>query len=307
LRFDDRVAVITGAGRGLGREYALLLASRGAKVVVNNRSGDAARAVVKEITGAGGVAVPCETDVQTRPGAEAPVKAALDQFGHVDIVVNNAGIVTFHPFADFPDEEFDQIMKINVRGAWLTSQTAWPHMIEQGYGRIVMIGSRVMLGMPNNAAYSTSRGAMLGLSNSLAAEGRPHGIHVNTLSVAGYTDGVKQILPDLGFQKWMAENMPPWAAARSLAWLVHEDCPASGQFFSAFGRGFSRLFLAETRGHVSASFEAHTPEAIRNDFDALYDEEGYVVAPDNKASAEFASARLGAGSIGDYDRAVGKS
>lgn len=305
LRFDGRVAVITGAGRGLGREYALLLAGRGAKVVVNNRSGDPARAVVAEITDAGGSAVACETDVTTRPGAEAAVTTALEQFGRVDIVVNNAGNVAYSQFADYPDAALDESLDVHVRGAWVTTQAAWPHMIEQGYGRVVMIGSRVMIGMPNTATYSVAKGAMLGLSNALAAEGRPYGIHVNTLSVAGYTDIVKQNMPDPGMRQWMAETFPSWAVAPQLAWLVHEECPASGQFFSAFGRGFSRLFLAETRGHVSASYEEHTPEAISDDFDVVLDEHGYFVAPDQKASADFVSERLGGRSLEDYQREAG--
>jgi NAD(P)-dependent dehydrogenase (short-subunit alcohol dehydrogenase family) len=300
LRFDGRVAVITGAGRGLGREYALLLASRGAQVVVNNRSGDPARAVVAEITDADGVAVACESNVRGKQGAQAPVATALEHYGRVDIVVNNAGIYQFGAFADYPDDVFDETIDSHLRGAWYTTQAAWPQMVEQGYGRVVMIGSRVMIGMANNVAYSAAKGALLGLSNSLAVEGRPSGIHVNTLSVGGYTDGVKDNMRDPGMRQWMADNLPASAVARPLSWLVHEDCPASGEFFSAFGRGFSRLFLAETRGHLSPSYEEHTPEAIRDDFAAVYDEEGYLVARDNAESAGYVSVRLGGRSLEDY-------
>jgi NAD(P)-dependent dehydrogenase (short-subunit alcohol dehydrogenase family) len=297
LRFEGRVAVVTGAGRGLGREHAIMLASRGAKVVVNNRTGSAADAVVAEITDAGGVAVACESDVCTKPGARAPVELAIERFGRIDILVNNAGIYQFGAFADYPDELFDGTIDSHVRGSWYATQAAWPQMIEQGYGRVVMIGSRVMIGQANNAAYSAAKGALLGMANSLAVDGRPHGIQVNTLSVGGYTDGVKDNIPDPALRQWIAETLPAWAVARPLCWLVHEDCPASGEFFSAFGRGFSRLFLGEGPGHLSPSEAEHTPETIRDRFAAVYDETGYVVARDNPESAAFVAARLGGPSV----------
>lgn len=293
LRFDGRVAVVTGAGRGLGREHALLLARRGTKVVVNNRSGDAARAVAAEIVAAGGEAVACEGNVCRREGAEASVALAVERWGRVDIVVNNAGIYQFGTFQDYPDEVFDETIDSHLRGAWYTTQAAWPQMIEQGYGRVVMIGSRVMIGMASNVAYSAAKGAMLGLSNSLAVEGRPHGIQVNTLSVGGDTDGVRDNIPDPALRQWIADNLPAWAVAPGLAWLVHEDCPESGRFFSAFGRGFSRLFLAEAPGHLSASYDEHTPEAIRDGMASVLDERDYVVATDNPESAAFVARRLG--------------
>lgn len=304
LRFDGRVAVITGAGRGLGREHALLLARRGAKVVVNNRSGAPADAVVAEIEAAGGDAVACESDVSGKAGAQAPIAAAIEHFGQVDILVNNAGTYQFGAFAEYPDAAFNATVDSHLRGAWFATQAAWPHMVERGYGRVVLIGSRVMIGMANNVAYGAIKGAMLGLSNSLAVEGAPHGINVNTLSVAGYTDGVKENLADPAYRAWMEENLPPWAVSPALAWLVHEDCAASGEFFSAFGRGFSRLFLAEGRGHMSPSYEEHTPEAIRDDFEAVFDESEYFVAADNKASAGFVSDRIGGRSLADYARAL---
>lgn len=304
LRFDGRVAVVTGGGRGLGREYALLLARRGASVVVNNRSPEPAATVVAEIEAAGGTAVACVSDVSDKAGAQAPVAAAIQTFGRVDVLVNNAGIYQFGAFADYPDDVLHATIDSHLYGSWFATQAAWPHMVEGGFGRVVMIGSRVMIGMANNVAYSTAKGALLGLANSLAVEGRPHGIHVNTLSVGGYTEGVQANLADPAYRSWMAEALPAWAVAPPLAWLVHEDCDASGQFFSAFGRGFSRLFLAETRGHMSPADEAHTPEAIRDDFAAVLDERGYFVAPDNKASAQYVSERLPGRSLEEHASAL---
>jgi NAD(P)-dependent dehydrogenase (short-subunit alcohol dehydrogenase family) len=307
LRFDGRVAVVTGAGRGLGREHALLLAARGATVVVNNRSPEPADAVVAEIVAAGGTAVACAADVGTKAGARAPVEAAIERFGRIDVLVNNAGTFQFGAFADYPDDVLQATLDSHFHGSWYATQAAWPHMVGAGYGRVVMIGSRVMIGMANNVAYGAAKGALLGLANSLAVEGRPHGIHVNTLSVGGYTDGVKENLADPAYRSWMAEALPAWAVAPPLAWLVHEDCPATGQFFSAFGRGVSRLFLAETRGHMSSTEADHTPEAIRDDFTAVLDEDGYFVAADNKASAQYVSERLGGRSLAEHARALGQA
>jgi NAD(P)-dependent dehydrogenase (short-subunit alcohol dehydrogenase family) len=297
LRFDGRVAVITGGGRGLGREHCLFLASRGAKVVVNNRTGEHARTAVEEITAAGGDAIAVESDVSTREGAEAPVKAAIDHYGRLDILVNNAGTLALHPFPEFPDADLDDLFDVHFRGAWQTTQSAWPHMVEGGYGRIIMVGSRVFLGMPNQSAYGAVKGAMWGLSNTLAVEGRPHGIQCNTLSVAGYTQMVAANL-DENLKTWLRDNFPAWAVSRAVAWLVHEDCPATGCFFSAWGRGFSRLFLAETHGLVAASLDDVSPEAIRDQFDLVLDEEGYFVAPSQKESGEWMSERLGVGAVG---------
>ncbi len=293
LRFDGRVAVITGGGRGLGREHALFLADRGAQVVVNNRSPEPAHEVVELITAAGGTSVVSVGDVSRRDDAAAAVRTALDTFGRIDILVNNAGTLHLHPFTEFPEEDLDDLFDVHFKGAWYATQAAWPHMVEQQYGRIVMVGSRVFLGMPRQSGYAAVKGAMWGLSNTLAVEGREHGIQCNTLSVAGFTQMSEQI-PDEDLKRWLRANFPSWAVARAVAYLVHEECTATGEFFSAWGRGLSRLFLAETHGLLSPTLEEHTPEAIRDQFDAVLDESGYFVAADQPASAAWMAERLNA-------------
>jgi NAD(P)-dependent dehydrogenase (short-subunit alcohol dehydrogenase family) len=293
LRFDDRVAVVTGAGRGLGREHALFLASRGAKVVVNNRSAAAADATTAEIIDAGGEAIANASDVSTKEGAVAPIDAAINEYGRIDILVNNAGIYEYGDFATYPDETFYMTIASHVYGAWFATQAAWPHMIERKYGRVVNIGSRVMIGQEFNVAYGTAKGALLGLANCLAVEGRPYGIQINTLSVGGYTEGIASHVPDPALKQWIAELLPAWAVARPLAWLVHEDCHESGKFFSAWGRGFSRLFLAEADGYVSSTWEEHTPENVRGGMAKVYDESGYIVAKDQVESGAYVARRLG--------------
>jgi NAD(P)-dependent dehydrogenase (short-subunit alcohol dehydrogenase family) len=149
MRFDGQVAVVTGAGRGLGRAYALLLAQRGAKVVVNNRirpgtehDPPVADEVVDFITAAGGAAVANTSDISTKAGAVSVIATALEAFERIDVVINNAGIVHFYKFGDYPDDEFETMLGIQLRATWSVTQAAWPHFKEQGYGRVVHTVSR---------------------------------------------------------------------------------------------------------------------------------------------------------------------
>ena len=170
--FEGRVAVVTGAGRGIGRAYALLLAHRGARVVVNDLGGsmegvgadaEPASAVAAEIVDAGGVAIADSNDVASAGGAQALVDAAVEQFGRLDILINNAGIIRW---AGFPDADADNLathLAVHVGGSFNTTRAAWPHMVEQGYGRIVMTTSAGMFGLPDNLSYATAKGAVIGL------------------------------------------------------------------------------------------------------------------------------------------------
>jgi NAD(P)-dependent dehydrogenase (short-subunit alcohol dehydrogenase family) len=279
-RFDGRVAIVTGAGRGIGRAYALLLAERGASVAVNDlggsmegggRDAEPAAAVVAEIVAAGGAALADTNDVSTVDGAQALVDAAVERFGRVDVLVNNAGIIRW---AGFPDADADNLashLAVHVGGSFNTTRAAWPHMVEQEYGRIVMTTSAGIFGLPNNVAYATAKGAVVGLTRSLATAGRKHGIKVNLIAPAATT----RMAGDPG----AGPVMPPGAVAPMVAFLAHDDCPVSGEIYAAGAGRFARMFIASTVGYVHAGSEP-TIEDVAQHWDAINDEPGYYVPTD---------------------------
>jgi len=175
FRFDGRVAVVTGAGRGIGRAYALLLGSRGAKVVVNDLGGSTkgtghdpapAQQVAGQITEAGGTAVADASDVSTVEGGQRAVDAAVSEFGRVDIVVNNAGNVIYGALPEVDASVLDAVLAVHVRGTFNVTRAAWPHMLAQNYGRVVLTGSTGMFGLPDNLSYATAKAAMIGMAQA---------------------------------------------------------------------------------------------------------------------------------------------
>ena len=196
LRFDGRVAVVTGAGRGIGRAYARLLAARGASVVVNDlggsMGGEGASAgpaddAVAEITAAGGTAAADTNDISSVTGAQALIDGAVARFGRIDVVVNNAGIMRWARFPDVPDADFEAHLAVHTVGSFLTCRAAWPHFAESGYGRIVNTVSAGMFGLPDNTSYAAAKGGVLGLTRSMAVAGRKLGITANCIAPAAMT------------------------------------------------------------------------------------------------------------------------
>jgi len=201
-----------------------------------------AAATVDSIVKAGGVAVADASDVSTVAGAESLVATAVGRYGRIDIVINNAGVIRW---AGFPDADADNLalhLAVHVGGSFNTTRAAWPHMVDQEYGRIVMTTSTGLLGLPTNTSYATAKGAVVGLTRSLSTAGAAHGIKVNLIAPAAMTRMAGPGPDD--------PRMAPELVAPMAAFLAHERCPVSGEMFTAgFGR-FARLFIASTVGYV---------------------------------------------------------
>src|SRR5438270_1454810 len=263
LRFDDKVAIVTGAGRNLGREYALLLASRGAKVVVNDLGvpisdsddvgsasvSDPAGDVVGEIVAAGGEAVANRDSVATPDGGEAIVQTALDMWGRVDVVVNNAGQVRMGPFGDFPEAHVDTLLSTQLRGHLNVSRPAWRAMAASGGGRFVNVSSGSAWGLPGGAVYVTVKMGVIGLTRSMAAEGRDVGITANVITPYAKTRPGTGMGP-FPWSEALGEWLAPRKVAPVVAWLAHESCAASGECFSVGAGHVARVSIVATDGFI---------------------------------------------------------
>jgi NAD(P)-dependent dehydrogenase (short-subunit alcohol dehydrogenase family) len=251
-RFDKRVAVITGAGRGLGRAYALLLASKGAKVVVNdlgvNMQGEAADAgpaqqVVKEINAAGGEAIASTESVATPEGGQAIIQTAFDHYGRLDVLIHNAGNVRYGSLSEISYEDFEAVLDVHLRGAFHVVRPAFPRMCKAGYGRIVLTSSiGGLYGNQSVVNYGAAKAGVIGLSNVAALEGAAHGVTCNVIVPAALTR-----LAD-GLDTSAYPPMQPELVAPVVAWLAHESCAITGEMLiSAAGR-VAKAFVAETPG-----------------------------------------------------------
>lgn len=263
MRFDGRVAIITGAGGGLGRAHALELSRRGAYVVVNDLGGavngigssaTAAELVVDEIIAAGGVAVANDDSVATAEGGESIVQCALDAFGRVDIVVNNAGILRDKAFHKLDPASVDQVIDVHLKGAFHVTMPAFRLMRAQRYGRIISTSSASgLFGNFGQSNYGAAKAGLAGLTRVLAIEGAEHGIKSNAIAPIARTRMTEGILGDL------AAKVSPDSVSPMVAFLASEECPVNGNIYSVAGGRIARIFVGETIGVV---LDDNTAESI---------------------------------------------
>ncbi len=299
IRFDGRVAIVTGAGGGLGRSHALLLASRGAKVVVNDLGGAfdgtgaggtaMAEKVAEEIRAAGGEAVPNYNGVDTWEGGQAIVKTALDAFGKVDILINNAGILRDKSFMKMDEEDIDKVLTVHLKGAFNVTKAAFPVMRENNYGRIVMTTSSTGLyGNFGQANYGAAKLGLVGFMNTLKLEGARYNILCNTICpIAGTRMTATVMPPD------MVEKLKPDYVSPIVAYMCSEDCTDSGIVFVAGAGYFSRAVMVEGPGITLDAKKGITIEDIRDRLEDIKKLEG--AQPFNQSNEEIArlSAALG--------------
>jgi len=280
LRFDGRVAVVTGAGHGLGRRHALELAARGAKVVVNDLGGDRsgagasagpAQQVVDEIVGNGGEAVASPDNVATPEGAQAIVQAALDRFGKIDIVVNNAGILRDKSFKNMTVEEWDAVIAVHLRGSFLVTSAAWPHLREQGYGRIVNTSSPAgLFGNFGQANYSTAKMGLVGFTKTLAHEGAKYNIKANAIAPVAWTRMTEDLLPADFAEVLSVDKVTPL-----VAYLVHESNEVSGEVYTVGGGRIAKVFVAEGPGWMSK--DGFTVEDVAANWEQINAQDPYTL------------------------------
>ena len=276
LRFDGRVAVISGAGRGLGRAYALLLASRGAKVVVNDNGSAIAGAaedrgpaesVVEEIRRQGGTAIVSTASVASPDEATQIVRDAIDAFGRIDIIVHNAGNVRRAPIHEMSDEAYHSVVNVHLSGGFYLARAAIPHMREQRYGRFVLTSSiGGFYGNANVVNYCVAKAGLMGLSRAIAIENAEFGIQSN-LILPGAVTRLSE-----GIDTSQFPPMEPDKVAPMVGWLAHESCDRSGEIFAAVAGRMAKFEIAETQGVFAQDWTIETIAARLDEITATEDE-----------------------------------
>jgi NAD(P)-dependent dehydrogenase (short-subunit alcohol dehydrogenase family) len=305
LRFDGKAAIVTGGGRGLGRAYARLLAARGCQVLVNDpgvathggpEAEGAADDVAREITDAGGTAVADRNSVID--GADVIAEHAFDEFGRIDIVVNNAGISGGGAFDEMPAADFDRLVDTHYGGAVRVSRAAWPHLKRSGAGRIVNMSSASVFGTPFTSPYVSSKAGIFGLTRALAAEGAYLGIFVNAVMPAAFTRMTAQLPDDDGFRSFLETWFPPEKVAPFVVFLAHESTTINGETFSVGADRAARVFLAECPGVLGDG----TPEGFAARADELLRIEGWEIPSDMMDEVRYSSDHLGPDVAAAYAR-----
>lgn len=295
IRFDNRVAIVTGAGGGLGRCYALALAARGAKVVVNDLGGardgsgsslSAAQLVVDEITAAGGEAMANGASVSDAAAVEKMVAVVKERWGRIDILINNAGILRDKTFAKMSLDDFRQVVDVHLMGSVTCTKAVWEVMREQAYGRILMTTSSTGLyGNFGQANYGSAKLALVGLMKTLSLEGAKYNVKTNTIAPVAATRMTEDLMPAA-----MLEKMGPETVAPAALYLVSEDAPTNVVMNAGAG-GFERAYVTLTRGiHVAP--EDMTPETVAARFAEISDRTGEIVPDSGNAQGAMALGAL---------------
>lgn len=280
IGFDGKVAIITGGGGGLGRQHALLLASRGARVVVNDLGGDVtgegadngpAQRVVKEVTDLGGEAVADTSSVATQAGGAALVETAIDAYGRIDIVVNNAGILRDKSFQNMTAEFLEPVIDVHLKGAFFVTRPAWVHMREQRYGRIVNTSSGAgLFGNFGQSNYGAVKMGLVGLTHVLALEGARYNITANAIAPVARTRMTEEVLGRLN------ELVDPKLVSPLVAWLCHEECDTTGHIYTVGGGRVARLFIGMTAGWARTDGDL-TVEDVREHFAQVEDPATFTI------------------------------
>ena len=288
IGYDGRVAIVTGAGGGLGRQHALLLASRGARVVVNDLGGSVsgegsdlgpAEKVAEEIRAAGGEAVSDGHSVSTADGGAAIVQTAIDAYGQIDIVVNNAGILRDKSFHNLTPELLEPVLDVHLRGAFYVTQPAWVRMREQGYGRIINTTSQSgVLGNFGQANYGAAKMGLVGLTRVLAIEGAKANIKVNAIAPIARTRMTEELMGAA------AGALDPELVSPVVAGLASEDCSVTGEVFTVAAGRVGRFFVGMTQGYFNPNL---TVEDVRDHLSEIRDEADYLVPANSSEETAF--------------------
>lgn len=293
-RFDGKVAIVTGAGGGLGRQYAQLLASRGAKVLVNDLGGtfdgqgsdeSYAETAARRLRELGGTAEANHDTVATAEGARSIVTDALNRWGQVDILVNNAGIVSAHdPLPDVTDKQWNDDLAVSAGGTFFMCREVWQQMLDRDYGRIVNTVSASIFGMGSSVPYPAAKGAVLGITRGLASAARAQSKNVAVNAVMPVAASRMTALMGSEIEEVMKRNFPTEAVAPVVGLLAHESAPCNGEVFTAGGGGFARVFLGVSTGYRGTD-KAWTIEDVATHFPAAMDLESFSAPADSMAEA----------------------
>jgi NAD(P)-dependent dehydrogenase (short-subunit alcohol dehydrogenase family) len=288
IGFDGKVAIVTGAGGGLGRQHALLLASRGARVVVNDLGGSVAgegadkgpaEKVAQEIRDAGGEAVSDGNSVSIPEGGEAIVQTAVDTFGQIDIVVNNAGILRDKTFHNLTPDQLEPVLDVHLKGAFYVTKPAWVRMREQGYGRVISTTSQSgVLGNFGQSNYGAAKMGLVGFTRVLALEGAKYNIKANAIAPIARTRMTEDLMGAA------AEKLDPELVSPVVAWLASEECSVTGEVFTVAAGRVARFFVGMTKGYFNAEL---TVEDVRDHLDEIRDESGYMVPASSSEETAF--------------------